>query len=103
MAMREPEVSVSNHGANVAMARGRFSVPWCGSTNQKELTVLVLSRKRQERLMISDETGEVLVTLVVVDIRHDKVRLGIEADNLRIDREEIYKKRMANKARSGDE
>ncbi len=65
--------------------------------------MLVLSRKKGERVIITDEAGEVVATLVVVDIRVNKARLGIEADNLRIDREEIYKKRMAIKARSEDE
>ncbi len=85
------------------MARGRFSEPWCGNTNQRELTVLVLTRKKDERVMITNEAGEVVATFVLVDIRSGLVRVGIEADGLRIDREEIYKKRMANKARSGNE
>ena len=37
-------------------------------------TMLVLSRKRDERIMIGDQ-----ISLMVVDIRGDKVRLGIEA------------------------
>ena len=36
--------------------------------------MLVLSRKRDERIMIGDQ-----ISLMVVDIRGDKVRLGIEA------------------------
>lgn len=36
--------------------------------------MLVLSRKRNEALVIGDN-----ITIVVVDIRGDKVRLGIEA------------------------
>ncbi len=36
--------------------------------------MLVLSRKRNEQIVINDN-----ITIVVVDIRGDKVRLGIEA------------------------
>ena len=38
--------------------------------------MLVLSRQRDERIVIGDE-----VEVVVVDIRGDKVRLGIVAPN----------------------
>lgn len=47
--------------------------------------MLVLSRKRDERLII----GDVVVT--VVEVRGDKVRLGIEAPrNVAVHREEVY-------------
>jgi carbon storage regulator len=42
---------------------------------QKESVMLVLSRKKLERLVI---TGPCVITLV--DVRGDKARLGIEAD-----------------------
>lgn len=49
--------------------------------------MLVLSRKTNERIMIDDD-----VVITVVDIRGDKVRLGIEAPSgVRIHREEVYK------------
>jgi len=48
--------------------------------------MLVLSRQRDERIMIGDE-----VTVTVVDIRGDKVRLGIEAPaEVPVHRREIY-------------
>jgi carbon storage regulator len=48
--------------------------------------MLVLSRKKGERVMISDN-----ITLVVVEIRGDKVRLGIEAPKeVPVHREEVY-------------
>jgi len=48
--------------------------------------MLVLSRHRDERIMIGDE-----VTVTVVDIRGDKVRLGIEAPpEIPVHRREVY-------------
>jgi len=48
--------------------------------------MLVLSRKRNEQLVID---GEIVIT--VVDIRGDKVRLGIEAPaSISVHREEVY-------------
>lgn len=48
--------------------------------------MIVLSRKRNEVIRISDD-----VSIVVVDIRGDRVRLGIDAPrNIEIHREEIY-------------
>ena len=48
--------------------------------------MLVLSRKRDERIMIGDE-----ISLLVVDIRGDKVRLGIEApSDVPVHRKEVY-------------
>jgi len=48
--------------------------------------MLVLSRKIDERIMIGDE-----ISLLVVDIRGDKVRLGIEApSDVTVHRKEVY-------------
>jgi len=48
--------------------------------------MLVLSRKRSERIVID---GNIVVT--VVDIRGDKVRLGIEAPkDVSVHRSEVY-------------
>jgi carbon storage regulator len=48
--------------------------------------MLVLSRQRDERIVIGDD-----VEVVVVDIRGDKVRLGIVAPNtVSVHRKEIY-------------
>jgi len=48
--------------------------------------MLVLSRKRDETIMIGDN-----IELTVVDIRGDKVRLGIKApSSVAVHRKEIY-------------
>ncbi|RJP32705.1 MAG: carbon storage regulator [Phycisphaerales bacterium] len=48
--------------------------------------MLVLSRQRDETIMIGDE-----VQITVVDIRGDKVRLGIDAPrHIQVHRKEVY-------------
>lgn len=48
--------------------------------------MLVLSRQRDETIMIGDQ-----VEITVVDIRGDKVRLGISAPtNIAVHRKEVY-------------
>lgn len=52
----------------------------------KETAMLVLSRKQDEKIIIGDS-----ITLMVVSIQGDKVRLGIEAPKeVTIHREEVY-------------
>ena len=52
----------------------------------KEIEVLVLSRKKNDAVMIGDE-----IKLVIVDIRGDKIRLGIEApQHVPVHRQEVY-------------
>jgi carbon storage regulator len=52
----------------------------------KEPTMLVLSRHRDESIMIGDE-----IVITVVDIRGDKVRLGIAApQDIPVHRQEVY-------------
>lgn len=49
--------------------------------------MLVLSRKQDEKIIIGDS-----ITLMVVSIQGDKVRLGIDAPkHVTIHREEVYK------------
>ncbi|MDB4439992.1 carbon storage regulator CsrA [Planctomicrobium sp.] len=49
--------------------------------------MLVLSRKQDEKIIIGDS-----ITLMVVSIQGDKVRLGIDAPKeVSIHREEVYK------------
>ncbi len=51
-----------------------------------ELTMLVLSRQRDESIMIGDD-----VEIIIVDVRGDKVRLGITAPKeIPVHRREIY-------------
>jgi carbon storage regulator len=48
--------------------------------------MLVLSRHRDESIMIGDD-----VVVTIVDIRGDKVRLGIQAPNdIPVHRQEVY-------------
>jgi carbon storage regulator len=48
--------------------------------------MLVLTRKRNERIVINDD-----ITIVIVEIRGDKVRIGIEApEEVTVHRQEIY-------------
>ncbi|MCH2115097.1 MAG: carbon storage regulator CsrA [Pirellulales bacterium] len=48
--------------------------------------MLVLSRKKNESIVINDD-----ITIVVVEIRGDKVRLGIEAPKeIPVHRNEVY-------------
>ena len=60
--------------------------------------MLVLSRHRDESIMIGDN-----IVITIVDIRGDKVRLGIQAPtNVPVHREEVYEaiKREAASATS---
>ena len=51
-----------------------------------EVSMLVLSRKQDEKIIIGNS-----ITLMVVSIQGDKVRLGIEAPkDVSIHREEVY-------------
>lgn len=55
--------------------------------------MLVLSRKKNEAIVIGE--GEDKVLIVVVEIRGDKVRIGIEAPKeMPVHRKEIYDKIM---------
>ena len=48
--------------------------------------MLVLSRKKNEQIMIGDN-----VVITIVDVRGDKVRIGIEAPaDIPVHRQEIY-------------
>ena len=54
--------------------------------DKEEQDVLVLSRKRNESIVINDD-----IVVLVVDIRGDRVRLGIEAPkSVTIHRREVY-------------
>jgi carbon storage regulator len=51
--------------------------------------MLVLSRERDEKIVIGQ--GDSKVTITIVDIRGDKVRIGINAPReLSVHREEVY-------------
>jgi carbon storage regulator len=60
--------------------------PDATTKEEKESPMLVLSRHRDESIMIGDD-----VVVTIVDIRGDKVRLGIEAPNdIPVHRQEVY-------------
>ncbi len=69
------------------MADRSFSVcPLDAACHQKDAIMLVLSRKKNESIIINDN-----ITIVVVEIRGDKVRLGIEAPKeIPVHRNEVY-------------
>jgi carbon storage regulator len=51
-----------------------------------EIDMLVLSRKKDEKIVIGEN-----ITLMVIEIRGDKVRLGIDAPrDVAVHREEVY-------------
>lgn len=61
--------------------------------------MLVLSRRRDERIMIGDK-----VVVTVVEIRGDKVRLGIEAPKeVPVHRQEVYEAIRRKAAPADDE
>ena len=58
---------------------------WAAALNQGEI-MLVLARKLNEVIRIGEE-----ITVVVVEIRGDKVRLGVVApDDIAVHRQEVY-------------
>lgn len=51
--------------------------------------MLVLSRKKDEQIVIT--LGSQLVTVKIVDVRGDRVRLGIDAPaNVAVHRQEVF-------------
>jgi carbon storage regulator len=63
------------------------------------MIMLVLSRKKNESIVINDE-----ITIVVVEIRGDKVRLGIEAPKeVPVHRREVYEAIKRNETNQSDE
>ena len=60
--------------------------------------MLVLSRHRDESIIIGDN-----IVITVVDVRGDKVRLGIDAPtDIPVHRQEVYETIKRNKANDGD-
>jgi carbon storage regulator len=59
--------------------------------------MLVLSRKKNESIVINDD-----ITIVVVEIRGDKVRLGVEAPKeVPVHRREVFDAIRRNEASGG--
>jgi carbon storage regulator len=66
-------------------------VPW------KESPMLVLSRQRDESIIIGDN-----IVITIVDIRGDKVRLGINAPTeIPVHRQEVYEAIQRENLRAG--
>ena len=60
--------------------------------------MLVLSRKKNESIVINND-----ITIVVVEIRGDKVRLGVEAPKeIPVHRREVYEAIRRNELSNGD-
>jgi carbon storage regulator len=58
--------------------------------------MLVLSRKKNESIIINDD-----ITIVVVEIRGDKVRLGVEAPKeVPVHRNEVYEAIRRNQSQA---
>ena len=61
--------------------------------------MLVLSRKKDEKIIIGGN-----IELMVIDIQHDKVRIGIEAPReVIVDREEVHIARQQAKEAATNE
>ena len=66
--------------------------------HQRGAAMLVLSRKKNESIIINDN-----ITVTVIEIRGDKVRLGIEAPkHVTVHRREVYEA-IQNQARALDQ
>lgn len=60
--------------------------------------MLVLSRKKNESIVINND-----ITIVVVEIRGDKVRLGVEAPKeVPVHRREVFEAIQRNSAAAGE-
>lgn len=78
-----------------ALVKARMS-QWQENEEQR---MLVLSRKKNESIVINDD-----ITIVVVEIRGDKVRLGVEAPReVPVHRREVFDAIRRNEAAATDE
>ncbi len=67
-------------------------------SKRKEMAMLVLSRKKNESIVINND-----ITIVVVEIRGDKVRLGVEAPKeVPVHRREVYEAIQRNNSAATD-
>ena len=68
--------------------------PGLTGQQKKESKMLVLSRQKDESIIIGDD-----IKITIVDVRGDKVRLGINAPrSISVHREEIYEAIQREKA-----
>lgn len=67
-------------------------------TKNRGCILLVLSRKKNESIVIADD-----ITIVVVEIRGDKVRLGVEAPKeVPVHRREVFDAIRRNEEAKGE-
>lgn len=80
----------------VISSSGSVATKWLPDQQlRRETNMLVLTRAENERIKIGDD-----ITIVVVELRGDKVRLGIEAPrDIPVHRQEVYDAIIKN---SGD-
>src|SRR5690606_37872361 len=83
--------------------RVRFPMPqfsdngFCSFTKDIVL-MLLLNRRRDERIMIGDD-----ITVMVIEIRGDRVRLGVDATKeVTVHREEVYEAIQREQIRGAD-
>lgn len=68
------------------------------ATNPKGFNMLVLSRKRGQKIRINDD-----ITITVIEVRGDKVRIGITAPPAhQVHRQEVYELRRDDAACNPD-
>ncbi len=71
---------------------------FCRGLQRKAESMLVLSRKRNEQIVIGDR-----VVITIIEIRGDKVRLGIEAPaDVPVHRQEVFEAIRRNNSTRGD-
>lgn len=60
--------------------------------------MLVLSRKPEEVIVISDpENGRIIARVVVNSVRGEQVKIGVDApSNVMVDRYEIYQRKVSD-------
>jgi carbon storage regulator len=62
--------------------------------------MLVLGRRCEQRIIIGEGADQ--ITLVIVDIRGDRVRIGIDAPrHIAVHREEVFDRIMAERPEGG--
>jgi carbon storage regulator len=84
--------------ARAVLTFGRAYKLGSSGKRTKERTMLVLSRKKNESIVINDD-----ITIVVVEIRGDKVRLGVEAPKeVPVHRREVFDAIHRNEAAAGE-